>query len=271
MPRSAAARFRSCTHSDRCDIRLLPAAPALALAFGLFVLALATANAFAQSAPPTGPAAASAPPDLYQTVVPLFAPPGMESGREAAALVVGAIAANFWLDGDVALSGDAADFFAAKTDPLRAQPDSQFLSIVDLLRENPIEVSLYARLIQDTKGPPRLGFAWDDEGVPPPSAITYRTSLERQCFTLNIPIRWERLIDAPLDLTEDVVPNQRAEMRLNIIALPSDVYAAPVGNDARQVFGVRCQSHTVIVAAPIAGALQTVDGRFVAMLAAGDP
>lgn len=198
--------------------------------------------------------------------VPLFAPPGTETGREATALVIGAIAANLWLDGGVSLSEPAAAFFAAKTDPLRTAPDERFLALIDVLREAPISAPLFVKLVQNEDEEPALRFAWEEDNVAPPNAITFRSALENQCFTLTIPVHGDRLLEAPLELPEGAVGNERQEMRLELIALPSNAYATPVAGDARQVFGVRCQSHTVINATPVAANLLTVGGIFLTSL-----
>ncbi len=233
------------------------------LAALMFAAGPATAQAQSSGPPAAGPDETN---DLHQ-VIALFEPPSMPSGREAASMVIGAVAANFWLDGNVDLENTAEDFFAAKTDPLRAHSDDGFLPLIDLVRDKPISVPLFARLVDEKGEPPRLGFAWEDENVPPPPSLTFRAAMDRQCFTLNIPLHWERLIDAPLVLPEEIGLNDRGELRLDIIVGPSDVYATPVANDARQVFGVRCQSHTVIKATPITGVVLTIDGAFLTTIA----
>lgn len=194
------------------------------------------------------------------SVIRLFEPPELEPGKEASALVIGAIAANFWLDGDTALSVDLADYFASKTDPLLSNPDEVFLALVDAVRDKPIAVPIFARLKQTTDNAPRLRFAWEDENVPPPRAVTFRTALNTHCFTMNIAVPWERLIDAPLELPAEMSANERNEVRLDMIALPFSAYATPLQSDARQVFGTRCQSHTTINLKPVTGVLSTVDG-----------
>ncbi|RVU34057.1 hypothetical protein EOI86_23355 [Hwanghaeella grinnelliae] len=193
-------------------------------------------------------------------VIRLFEPPQLEPGKEASALVIGAIAANFWLDGDTDLSVELADYFASKTDPLLSNPDQRFLALIDMVRDKPVAVPLFARLSQTPDNPPRLRFAWEDENVSPPKAITFRTALNKHCFTMNIAVRWERLIDAPLELPAEIGPIERNEVRLDVIALPASAYATPVRSDARQVFGTRCQSHTTINLKPVTGVLSTVDG-----------
>gem|GEM_PF-3329240 len=202
-----------------------------------------------------------------QPVVALFEPPSMRPGREAASVVIGAVAANFWLDGNVDLAPAAEDFFAFRTDPLRAHTNDDFPAFIDMMRDKAVSVPLFARLVEKGDEEPRLGFAWEDENVPPPPSLTFRAALDRQCFTLNIPLHWERLIDAPLALPEEDGPNERGELRLDIVAEPTEVYATPVANDARQVFGVRCQSHTVIKATPIAGVVMTAGGAFLTVIA----
>lgn len=195
-------------------------------------------------------------------VVQLFAPPRLPPGREASSLVIGAIAANFWLDGDTALSAEIADYFASKTDPLRASSEDAFLALIDQMRDRPISVPLFSKLVREQDARPRLGFAWEDENVSPPPALTFRTAMDRHCFTLNMPLQWARLIDAPLELPAEVPAHDRNEVRLEIIAQPADAYGVPVAGDARQVFGISCRSHTVITAEPMTGILLTVDGAF---------
>jgi len=217
-------------------------------------------RAFSQTQINQSAGIASSSATLGMSVIQLFEPPELEPGKEASALVIGAIATNFWLDGDTALSAELADYFASKTDPLQSNPDQVFLSLVDEVRDKPISVPMFARLNQTTGNPPRLHFAWEDENVAPPRALTFRTALNRHCFTMNISVRWERLIDAPLELPAEMAANERSEVRLDIIALPESAYATPVRSDAGQVFGTRCQSHTTINLKPVTGVLSTVDG-----------
>jgi hypothetical protein len=230
------------------------------LIIAALVWTTASSRSFSQTQINEPAGAVSSSPTLDSSVIRLFEPPEIAPGKDASALVIAAIAANFWLDGDTALSVELAEYFASKTDPLLSNPDEVFRALVDAVRDKPIAVPLFARLDQATDNAPRLRFAWEDENVPPPRAVTFRTALNGHCFTMNLTVRWERLIDAPLKPPAALIANDRNEVRLDIIALPASAYATPVRIDARQVFGTRCQSHTTITLKPATGVLSTVDG-----------